>query len=221
MDRRSNSKNLHGQQKERDVHLEGKMWDATHKAREREWEIVYKTQKEEGVVGWGNILIFHQKTLPQPFNDLPPQRCRACKDRNIVHRQILRLLLPLLQRSRPTLSQLRNQKETNPALCLSLGFSSLGSSWGWNLLRKYGNKHYFRDSNNIYCQTNGCMAYLFILGIEFWRNFNFRYLANFHWLIFLWGKTWIFSSFSISMEKCVFPAKVHHIHNLFFLIQEK
>jgi hypothetical protein len=26
----------------------------------------------------------------------------------------------------------------------------------------------------------GGMAYLFILGIEFWRIFNFRYLANFH-----------------------------------------
>ncbi len=159
MDRRSESKNLHGQQEERDVHLVGKMWDGTHKAREKEWEIVYNTQKEEGVVGWGNILIFHQKTLPQPFNDLPPQRRRACKDRNIVHRQILRLLL-LLQRSRPTLSQLRNRKEQTCSLS-SLGFSSLGSSWGRNLLRKYGNKHYFRESNNFDCQTNGCMAYLY------------------------------------------------------------
>ncbi len=100
---------------------------ARTKAREKEWEIVYKTQKEEGVVGWGDILIFHQKTLPQPFNDLPPQRRRACNDRNIVHRQILRLLVLLLQRSRPTLSQLRNRKEQTRSLS-SLGFSSLESS---------------------------------------------------------------------------------------------
>lgn len=63
----------------------------------------------------------------------------------------------------------------------------------------------------------GGMAYLFILGIEFWRNFNFRYLGEFSSTYILGGKTWIFSIFSISMEKCVFPAKVQHIHNLFFL----
>lgn len=161
MDRRSESKNLHGQQEERDVHLEGKMWDGTHKAREKEWEIVYKTQKEEGVVGWGNILIFHQKTLPQPFNDLPRQRRRACKDRNIVHSQILRLLLLLLQRSLPTLATSQS-KRTNPlSLFSSLGFSSLGVLEAGSFSENTGTNTISGTQIIFIAKQMGCMAYLY------------------------------------------------------------
>jgi hypothetical protein len=43
-------------------------------------------------------------------------------------------------------------------------------------------------------------------------NFQFSLFGEFSLTYILGGGTWIFSIFSISMEKCVFPAKVHHIH---------
>ncbi len=51
-------------------------------------------------------------------------------------------------------------------------------------------------------------------------NFQFSLFGEFSLTYILGEKFGFFPIFSISMEKCVFPAKIHHIHN-FFLIQEK
>jgi hypothetical protein len=58
-------------------------------------------------------------------------------------------------------------------------------------------------------------AWLFIyIRYRVLAKFQFSLFGEFSLTYILGGKTWIFS---ISMEKCVFPAKVHHIHNFIFL----
>jgi len=112
-------------------------------------------------VGWGNILIFHQKTLPQPFNDLPPQRRRACKDRRYCPPPN-----PSSSSSPSTLSSntlaTSQSKRTNP---LSLFFSWLQFAWG---VLEAGNFSENTGTNTIsgtqiifIAKQMGCMAYLY------------------------------------------------------------